>query len=240
MTSPSSSPTSLEQMESRLAELELKLCGASLASSDRGNPNGPDVNSRLTNLMRLETDRRRPTPVAAASRAASDAAKADAKRLALHEEFRTIDRLLSELALSPLAGPAAAAGSGNNAPMAYRRMEILASADSMKRDMDLLARIRDLTYIGTKAPAGGASSSGGGDGDGSKIVNCPIVSSERYNLPSDPKAAERLERICFRVAKLNQRAAVASQRADEMLNSYGKIMMALSEKMVLAEEQIKG
>lgn len=107
----------------------------------------------------------------------------------------------------------------------------------MKRDMDLLARIRDLTQIGTKAtPAATA----GGETDGSNIVNCPIISSESYNLPSDPEAADRLERLCFRVAKLNQRTAMATHRADEMINSYGKIMMALSEKLVLAEEQIKG
>lgn len=119
-------------------------------------------------------------------------------------------------------------------------MEILASSDTMKRDMDLLARIRDLTRIGAK---GGALSDGSSWDDGSLssskgVVNCPIVSSEKYNLPSDPEAAERLERLCFRAAKLNQRTAVASQRADGMLNSYGTIMMALSEKMVLAEEQI--
>jgi len=119
--------------------------------------------------------------------------------------------------------------------MVFRRMEVLASSDSMKRDMDLLARIRDLTLIGTKT-----SAAGGTGGDGSKVVNCPIISSERYNLPSDPEAAERLERLCFRVAKLNQRSAMVSQCADGMLDSYGKIMMALSEKMVLAEEQIKG
>jgi len=105
----------------------------------------------------------------------------------------------------------------------------------MKTDMDLLARIRDLTLIGTKVSAGETGSNGG-----SKVVNCPIVSSERYNLPSDPEAAERLDRLCFQVAKLSQRTARVSQRADEMLNSYCKIMMALSEKMVLAEEQIEG
>jgi hypothetical protein len=38
---------------------------------------------------------------------------------------------------------------------------------------------------------------------------------------------------------LSGRAVDASRRADNMLNSYGKIVMALSEKMVLAEEQLK-
>ncbi len=39
---------------------------------------------------------------------------------------------------------------------------------------------------------------------------------------------------------VNQCAALVSRRTDEMLDCYGKIMMALSEKMVLAEEQIEG
>ncbi|KAL7537518.1 hypothetical protein ACHAWF_005790 [Thalassiosira exigua] len=233
MSEPTPS-TSLEQMESRLAELELKIGGAAFASS-REAGTALDVNSRLDKLMRLDSDRRPPPSSLSSAGKPPTAAKAGSKRLALHEEFRTIDRLLSELAMSPVAGPTAAAGANSNAPMVFRRLEILASAESLKRDMDLLAKIRDLTLIGTKATVPG----GVGHVSESSIVNCPIVSSERYNLPSDPEAAERLDRLRFRVAKLNQRTAMVSKRADEMINTYGNIMMALSEKMVLAEEQIK-
>jgi len=235
--------TSPERMESRLAELELKLGGgAPLSSSERSGDNKADINSRLSKLMRLETDRRSGSAVAAPPRSTDAAKKAESKRTALHEEYRTIDRLLSELVISPVAGPTNAAAS--SAPMVFRRMEVLASAESMKRDMDLLGRIRDLTLVGMKAPpppaAAGAGGAKAGALDASGVVNCPIVSSDRYDLPSDPEAADRLERLCFRVAMVNQRAAVASRRADEMLDCYGKIMMALSEKMVLAEEQIGG
>ena len=188
------------------------------------------MSSRLDTLMRLETERR-PPPAGKPS----DEAKAEGKRSALHEECRTIDRLLSELAMSPLAGPSASGQKAGEAPLAYRRLEVLASSESMKRDMDLLGRIRDLTQIGTKASAGGGSGE-----DGSNIVNCPIVASERYNLPAEPEVAERLERLCFRVANLDQRTVAVSRRADDMLNAYGSIMLALSEKMVLAEEEIKG
>lgn len=234
MNDSSTTPTPLEQMESRLAELELKLLGAPFSSPLSTNV---DVSSRLAKLMRVVTDRRPPAPVTPPRSGADAAKRADSRRAVLHEEFRTIDRLLSELDASPLAGPSAAAGAGGTVapPLGYRRMEVLASAGAMKRDMDLLGRVRDLTSIGTKDTVAGT-----GSVDGSKVVNCPIVTSERYDLPSDPEAAERLERLCFRLARLNQRTAVASRCADEMLNSYGKIMMALSEKMVLAEEQIKG
>lgn len=115
----------------------------------------------------------------------------------------------------------------------------------MKRDMDLLAHVRDLTSIGTRTDvASGAKAaiiavnSPSSAAAASRVVNCPIISSERYNFPSDPMAVQKLDAICLRVAELIERTAMASQRADVMLKSYGNIMMALSEKMVLAEEQI--
>eukprot|EP00984_Skeletonema_dohrnii_P003158 scaffold1049_cov101-Skeletonema_dohrnii-CCMP3373.AAC.3 len=222
-----STPTSLEQLELRLAELELKI-GTSILSSSSPSQN-IDVTSRLDNLLRIETNRRPPAPPSAK---ASDASL-DTKRAALHQEFRTIDRLLSELAMSPLAGPAASVGGNANAPLLFRRQEILASSDSMKRDMEVLSRIRELTMIGVKVTNDTNKSE-------SNVVNCPIVASERYNLPSDPEAKERLERLCFRVAEVHKRSTAVSIRADRMLDSYGQVMMALSEKMVLAEEQIKG
>ena len=220
----SDSTTSLEQMESRLAALELKVVGPASSSSS-----SVDVTSRIDKLVRSTAGTASYNDTT--NKLSSDAkAKAESKRLALREEYRTIDRLLSELEISPTVGPTEIASSGNNAPMVFRRMEVLASAESLKRDMELLARIRDLTAIGTKVSAGGTSSD---------VMNCPIITSERYNLPLDPEAAERLDRLCFRVAKLNQSTAILSQRVDKVVNSYGKVMSALSEKMVLAEEQIQ-
>ena len=220
----SDSTTSLEQMESRLAALELKVVGPASYSSSSA-----DVTSRIDKLVRSTAGTASYNDTTNKKLSSDAKAKAESKRLALREEYRTIDRLLSELEISPTVGPTEIASSGNNAPMVFRRMEVLASAESLKRDMELLARIRDLTSIGTKVSAGGSSSD---------VVNCPIITSERYNLPLDPEAAERLDRLCFRVAKLNQSTAILSQRVDKMVNSYGKVMSALSEKMVLAEEQI--
>lgn len=221
--------TPLEQLELRLAALELRI-GTSLLSSPSHQD---DVASRLDNLLRIEANRRPPAP----STAKASDASLDTKRATLHQEFRTIDRLLSELAMSPLAGPAASVGGNANAPLLFRRQEILASSNSMKQDMELLSRIRELTMIGVKVNDSNKYKSSNNE---SNVVNCPIIASERYNLPSDPEAKERLERLCFRVAELHKRSAAVSIRADRMLDSYGQIMMALSEKIVLAEEQIKG
>ena len=100
----------------------------------------------------------------------------------------------------------------------------------------MVARVRDLVAIGTRAAA--VATGGSSPSPSSGVVNCPIVSSGRYDLPSDPDAIERLDRLCYRVANVCRRVSDASRRADDMLDSYGRIVMALSEKMVLAEEQI--
>ena len=224
-TIPTLQLASLEQLEQRLAELELKV-GTSLHTTSSQT----DVASRLNNLLRIQNDRLQPPPPTAK---ASDASL-ETKREALHQEFRTIDRLLSELAMSPLAGPAASVGGNANAPLLFRRQEILSSSDSMKHDMELLSRIRELTMMGVKVTSDSNKSA-----NESNIVNCPIIASERYNFPSDLDANERLERLTFRVAEVHKRASALSIRADRMLDSYGQIMMALSEKIVLAEEQMK-
>ncbi|KAL3779135.1 hypothetical protein ACHAW5_006935 [Stephanodiscus triporus] len=234
-------PTSIERMESRVLELEMKLAGGTAGADADADA---DVSSRLDALVRSAY-----APPSSSSSAASGGSNNNSKRSALHEDFLVIDRLLRELDISPISGPTTAGvgggggGGGDDGngvvdattPMAYRRMEVLANAESIGRNIEMLARIRDLVGVGTRvAPADGSSSSSSSSG----VVNCPIVSSGRYDFPSDPDAIDRLDRLCYRVASLSGRAVAASRRADDILNSYGGIVMALSEKMVLAEEQM--
>jgi hypothetical protein len=250
-------------IESRLAELEIKILGAQPVI----NTNDRDISTRLDKLMRSVS-----TSTAAAAAAAAHDKQSSfpssstmsnintdmliSQRSALHEDYRTIDRLLSELDISPTAGPTATAtntaaatgggggeGSMNSFALLFRQMEILASYETMKRDMDLLAQIRDLTSIGSKSDTldlvGERTSTATSSSSSSRVVNCPIISSERYNLPSNPETIQQLDAICLRVARIIERCTMTSHRADCMLQSYGAIMMALSEKMVLMEEQIR-
>jgi hypothetical protein len=210
-------------LESRISQLETKL-GVSLSQPDKKLTPGSDINSLLDKFIRGEIERHPPVPPSIKASETADASK----RSALHEDFRAIDRLLGELDMSPIAGPTMTGA--NNAPLLFRRQEVLASCESMKRDMEILAQIRDLTSIGTRAS----------ENSESKIVHCPIVSSDRYNITADPDAVERLDNICFRAANLNKRAAAISHRTDRLLNSYSHVMSALAEKIVLAKEQIDG
>ncbi len=226
--------------------------------------NDNDISTRLDKLMRsVASSSSSSSSTAAAARgkqshassslsssaspSISNAEALHSKRCALHDDYLVIHRLLSELDVSPIAGPTTAAAVGdesnvNSSPLLFRRMEILASHKTMKRDMDLLAQIRDLTSIGTKTEGGNGNNCSSlatlTTSSSSRVVNCPIISSERYNLPSNPEAIHQLDKLCDRVTTLVERCAMASQRADCMLNSYGMIMMAMSEKIVLVEEQV--
>lgn len=219
----------IEQLESRLAELELKLLGVS-DSSEGTSSSSTDVTTRLDKLLQSANSTSAP-PINNDNK--TKTTDSSSKREALHNEYRTIDKLLSDLSISPISGPTESASSTNNAPMVYRRLEVLSSAESMKTDMELLTKIRDLTSIGRKETGGNSTVS---EDD---IVNCSILSSEKYNQSSNPEDIDRLDRLCYRVAMLNQRAVSAAQKVDNMVNSYGTVMSALNEKMVLAEEQIQ-
>ncbi|KAL7477828.1 hypothetical protein ACHAW6_003621 [Cyclotella cf. meneghiniana] len=227
-TSLTAAPT-LDLLESRLRDLELKL-GTSLQDSTiqrahSGNlSSSADFKSVLDKFIRRETERRPPVP---SSSRASDATDAS-KRLSLHEDFRAIDRLLEDLDLGPLVGPTMTGGT--NAPLLFRRMEVLACCESIKRDLLLLARIRELTSVGRKSS----------EINESKVVDCPIVSSDKYSIAVNQDAVQRLEAICFRAANLSKRTALISNRTDQLLTSYSKVMEALDEKIVLAREQIEG
>jgi len=217
----------IAQLELRLAELDLKLLGVSSPGDSSAANDNVDVTTRLDKLLQSATSTSAPPND-------DNKTKTDSsKREALHNEYQTIDKLLSDLSISPISGPTESASTNNNAPMVYRRLEVLSSAESMKTDMELLSKIRDLTSIGRKET--GSNSTVSED----DIVNCSILSSDRYNQSSNPEDIDRLDRLCYRVAMLNQRAVSAAQKVDNMINSYGNVMSALNEKMVLAEEQVQ-
>ncbi|KAL3780887.1 hypothetical protein HJC23_009933 [Cyclotella cryptica] len=228
MAEPINAAPTLDQLECRLRDLELKL-GVSLDNSEihlahsYNLAGGSDFKSGLNKFVQREIERR--PPVSSYSKA-SDATGASSRFL-LHEEFRAIDRILKELDVDPLVGPTMTVGA--TAPLLFRRMEVLASRESMKTDMVLLARIRDFTSMGRKISVGNEA----------KVVDCPIVSSAKYNIAVDQDSLIRLDTISFRVANLSKRTAAISHRTDLLLNSYTQVMEALDEKIILAKEQIE-
>jgi hypothetical protein len=128
--------TSIEGMESRVLELELKLAGGGLAfppssvvvvaaagagsatTKTKTKTTIADVSSRLDALMRSASSA--PAAAAGGGRGGGIGGTIDnTKRAALHEDFRAIDRLVSELdIISSFSGPtttSAAGGGGGGA-----------------------------------------------------------------------------------------------------------------------------
>jgi hypothetical protein len=154
-------------MESRVAALELKLAGGggigttttTTTSAVDGIVVDADVSSRLDALVRSVMMSSSSAPTVGVGGIGTNE---NPKRTALHEDYVAINRLLRDLDVSSIAGPTAsvvvaAGGSviGDDestgvvvdpmmTPMAYRRMEILANADSMGRDLvrSIVVRIR--------------------------------------------------------------------------------------------------
>ncbi|EJK76947.1 hypothetical protein THAOC_01261 [Thalassiosira oceanica] len=210
----------MDNAERRLADLEHRVIGP-----DRNKcPQLPQLSlsDRIDELVLSCEEASRPPP-------GSTNDKSGAKRSALHDEFGRIGCLLKELDISATAGPTRATANSNS--VAFRRLEILAQKESLKRDIELLAKIRDLASVGSKI-------SGDYNSGTERVASCLIVSSERYNFPSDSQATERLQKLCLGVAKLNDRSVALSQRADSVLNLYASVARSLSEKIVLVEEQV--
>jgi len=176
--------------------------------------------------------------------------------------------VLSHQGTAGLVSGAAAAQQPLTAPLLYRRQEVLASADALAVGMDRLGDIRNLLAptsaasaaavssalatggTGTRSGASGkksASSSGGsGSGDSAaerkanaeSYINAPILSSERYEYASDSEARRRLHDVSLQVADINARAVSVATRVDSLVSQYHRIMTILSEKCVLADEEL--
>jgi hypothetical protein len=159
-------PTSMERMESRVAELELQLgSGGGIGAVAGAVVVDADVSSRLDALMRSVRSSLTSVPPGGGGGGGRMRTDENAKRAALHEDCVVINRLLRELDVSSIAGPTAsvAVAAGGSpigddgpigggvvdpmmTPVAYRRMEVLANAESMRRDLvrSIAVRIRQL------------------------------------------------------------------------------------------------
>lgn len=161
---------------------------------------------------------------------------------------------LSRQGISSSSAHSSAGATG--VPMLYRRLDVLASADAMRTGMSQLGLAKDLLLLfppsGTSGEKGGLLSSGLSEARGKpsatvhkekcrnieNFTNSPIISSKIYSYASDPDARRRLHAVVLKIAELNARAHSAASRSDELVNRYHRIMSAVSEKMVLADEQL--
>mmetsp|Transcript_63282 Transcript_63282/g.187083 ORF Transcript_63282/g.187083 Transcript_63282/m.187083 type:complete len:229 (-) Transcript_63282:497-1183(-) len=223
----------MSSLERRIAELESSL------GLGESNPSPRDIHSRI-DLLQSGMVRGGGGPCLTSD---SLAREIDAcKRLARDLEPGS---LLTHQPVAPSSSSSSAATSA--APLLYRRQEVLASRDRMEHDLERLGRLRDLLLVASSStgmPGGPSEGSSGrkisaaADDGGRRFVDAPLLSSDIYAHACDPEASLRLGRVSSRVVDIQGRAARAATRVDDLLLRYRTIMSAVSEKLVMADEDL--
>lgn len=117
------------------------------------------------------------------------------------------------------------------APILYRRQQILAEKDTFSADMEQVARILNLLLIdqdGSHAARKGVTEQ--------QVVNAPILVETTTTAEEDD---ERLDRLAQQAVDLRERAARVSHKLDSVLRNYASLVGAVSEKLVLFEEDVR-
>ena len=111
-------------------------------------------------------------------------------------------------------------------PLLYRRQEILASADTMKRDMDELRKILHLLLTSQPSTSGPLRED--------QVTQAPIITGASISTEGE----RRLDALRLSLVDLNTRTTQLVGKMDNMLECYHAIISAASEKCVLADEAI--
>ena len=118
------------------------------------------------------------------------------------------------------------------APILYRRQQILAEKDTFSADMEQVARILNLLLIdqdGSHTAAKGVTEQ--------QVVNAPILVETTTTTAEEDD--ERLDRLAQQAVDLQERAARVSHKLDSVLRNYASLVGAVSEKLVLFEEDVR-
>jgi hypothetical protein len=111
-------------------------------------------------------------------------------------------------------------------PLLYRRQEILASADTMQKDMEELRKILHLLLL-TSQPSSGPLRE-------DQVTQAPIITGTSIS----PEGEHRMDALRLSLADLNTRTTQLVEKMDNILECYHAIISAASEKCVLADEAI--
>lgn len=133
-------------------------------------------------------------------------------------------------------------------PILYRRQEILGAAESLQHDMELLKQALQLLQIASTTTSSSSSSSHTAATTTTSASSTPPLLREEQvtqapilvNIPSMSQDDwQRLERMQAQLMELQQRCVQAQRRIQRLVEQYHTIILAVSEKLVLADEQLK-
>jgi hypothetical protein len=139
--------------------------------------------------------------------------------------WRESDALLQEL--HPQAGLTYQEPSTRNDPILYRRQQVLASADDLKRDFAQLNTIMNLLLIAQSTKKLSEE----------HVINAPIITSTTGSSALvDPNSTARLETLRLDIAITCQQTMAMTNRVDSLIQTYHAIVTALSERMLLLNQ----
>jgi hypothetical protein len=113
-------------------------------------------------------------------------------------------------------------GRSKDYPLLYRKQIVLASWDSLRRDMAELSNILNLLYISQSSPR---------DKD---WTQAPIL----HISPIPPEDDARLEALCASAAQCQHQTILLANRVDLLLSTYQTAMKNLSERIIRLDERI--
>jgi hypothetical protein len=132
------------------------------------------------------------------------------------------DKLLEEL--QPGAGltyQQVLSGRSQDYPMIYRQQMVLASQDSLRRDMTRLGDILNLLHISQKSSL-------------SDITQAPILNSPVITLEEE----RRLDSLRVNAADCQIQVAKLTDRMDSLIATYQKALIALSNRMIQMDDKL--
>ena len=107
-------------------------------------------------------------------------------------------------------------------PMVYRQQMVLASQDSLRRDMNHLGDILNLLHISQKASL-------------PDVTQAPILNTPAITLDEE----RRLDSLRINSAHCQIQAAELADRMDSLIVTYQKALVALSNRMIQLDEKLR-
>lgn len=115
------------------------------------------------------------------------------------------------------------------APILYRKQELLASADTFKHDMEQVGDILKLLLIGQPPITDG-------DLKEEHVTQAPILTATPCVSEEDQ---QRMDALQHQLVDMQTRTATVAGQMDRLLNNYHTLISAVSEKMILADEELR-
>lgn len=199
-------------IESRLRSLELQL----------GLDNHCETNGSKDVATRMDALERRSAALSSSS--------------AVAELFMEIESLIEEL--SP--GTALTHQKQIMAPILYRRQEVLASSATLQADMENVAQILNLLDIASQSNIRSSPQI-----TEQQVVQAPILMLDDISVSgttatmTSAEQVNKLDCLSNVLIDLQNRIQQSGSKLDRMLHNWHSLVAAVSEKMVLADEELQ-